>query len=70
MSIFALFFCVQTTCTMQGGGQTYGSLVACQRAAAATSGLITPPTNGRYGIPNGGWFECRSKHVDTWEPVR
>ena len=76
MNLFALFLCIQAagTCQIQGaspravagGVMTLNSLAECQQYAKRVSGLITPPTDGRFLIPPGGmWFECRSKHVDT-----
>ncbi len=81
--IYALFLCIQAAgiCQMQGHARmtyagmmpamTFNSLAECQQYAKRVSGLITPPDNGRYLIPPGNmWYECRSKHVETWEPAR
>jgi len=81
--IFALFLCVQATgqCLMQGAARmtfagpmsamTFQSLADCQQYAKRVSGLVTPPTNGRYLLPNntGMWYECRGKRVETWQPA-
>lgn len=50
-------------------GTIYRSLADCEQDAKRISGLITPPSSGRYLLPSGLWLECRGKHVDTWEPV-
>jgi len=49
---------------------TFRSLAECQQYAKRVSGLVTPPTNGRFPVPGGMWYECRSKHADTWQPAR
>jgi hypothetical protein len=48
---------------------TFNGLAECQQYARRVSGVITPPTDGRFPQPNGSWYECRSKHGDTWEPA-
>ena len=82
MTIYALFLCFQAAgqCHMQGASRstfagvtpdmTFRSLAECQQYAKRVSGLITPPTEGRFPLPGGMWYECRGKHVDTWEPAR
>ena len=81
MTIFALFLCIQATgtCHMFGASRvtfagvaqeiTFRSLAECQQYAQRITHLVTPPTNGRFPAPGGIWYECRSKHVDTWEPA-
>jgi hypothetical protein len=49
---------------------TFRSLAECEQYAKNVSGLVTPPTGGRFPLPGGLWFECRGKQVDTWEPAR
>jgi hypothetical protein len=58
---------------------TFDSLAACRQYASRVGGLIQPGlmSDGRIAIsgvplagPNKRWYECRSKHVDTWEPAR
>ena len=80
--IYALFLCFQATgtCQFQGAprvtfagvtqAMTFGSLADCQGYAKRVSGLITPPSEGRLPLPNGMWYECRGKTVDTWERVQ
>ncbi len=85
MTIYALFLCVQTlgTCQMQGQARvtfagimpamTFNSLMECQRFAKRMTGVVLMPTDGRFFIdPNNMnvWYECRSRHVDTWEPTQ
>lgn len=79
MTIFALFLCVQAmnSCEMQGAARmtqagmlpamTFDSLAACETMAKRVSGLITPPDDHRFRIPNGMYYECRSRHVETWQ---
>jgi hypothetical protein len=81
VTIYALFLCFQASgmCQMQGASRatfagvtqdmTFGGLAECQQYAKRVSGLITPPTAGRFPLPNGMWYECRSKHVNTWTPA-
>jgi hypothetical protein len=80
--LYALFLCFQEVgqCRMQGASRVtfagvvpdmiFRSLAECKQYAKRVSGLLTPPENGRFLMPNGTWFECRGKHVDTWEPSR
>lgn len=69
--IYALFLCFQATGTCQfTQAMTFGSLAECQGYAKRVSGLITPPSEGRFLLPNGMWYECRGKSVDTWERVQ
>jgi len=81
-NIYALFLCFQatSTCQLQGAprvtfagvtqAMTFGSLTECQGYAKRVSGLITPPSEGRFMLPNGMWYECRRKTVDTWERLQ
>lgn len=80
--IYALFLCFQATgtCQMQGTprltfmgvtpAMTFDSLAQCQDHAKRVSGVVTPPNEGRFLLPNGMWYECRGKSVDTWERVQ
>jgi len=80
--IYAIFLCFQSVsrCQMEGASRvtfagvtpdmTFRSLADCEQYAKRVSGLITPPTGGRFVMPGGMWYECRGKHVDTWEPAR
>lgn len=47
--------------------QTYNTLTDCQKIAVRMSQKARPDQHGRYTIPGDMWYECRSKHVDTWE---
>ena len=51
-------------------GKFYHTLAECQRAAERVSGVQVPLGNGHFPIANGMYYECRSKHVETWEPAR
>jgi hypothetical protein len=80
--IYALFLCFRATgtCQMQGASRvtfagvtqdmTFASLAECQEYAKRVSGLVTPPSEGRFMLPNGMWYECRGKSFDTWEPMQ
>ena len=81
MTIFALFYCIAGTgiCQMYGAPRatfagvtpaiTFSSLKECEQLGQRVSHLIGPPVDGRFPQPNGSWYECRRKHVDTWEPA-
>lgn len=80
--IFALFFCMQVTGQCQivdqswvgrmQGPLTFSTLIDCQALAIRMSHLEKPDEHGRYVIgltSNPQWYECRSKHVETWQPA-
>jgi len=81
MTIFALFMCLQGHCTLQGGTRMtgdglmpmtiYDSLEKCQEYATHYVGGRAPDKDGHMLIMGNPaqWFECRSKHVETWEPA-
>jgi hypothetical protein len=48
----------------------YRTLAECQRYAYLSSSGIHPDSDGRTVLPDGSWWECRSKHVDMWESAR
>lgn len=77
MTIFAAFLCIQTLafCELQAP-PVFKSLKECKQFLnQATKPIpgITQLTliDGRFfvGQNRGMWYECRSKHVDTWEPA-
>jgi hypothetical protein len=72
--IYALFLCAQATgsCSpypTMAPPAIYKTLEECQ-ASAKRVVPYRPPEDGRYILAPGIWYECRSKHVDTWEPAR
>ena len=80
MVIYAIFLCMQITGQCQQveadryslgewlPGTTYQSLEDCQfsihRGYAQNR---SPDKNGHFMIAKGMWYECLSRHVDTWE---
>jgi len=82
MTIFALFYCIVGTnvCQMYGAPRvtfagptpaiTFSSLKQCAQFGQRVSGHVLFAENGKYPMPNGSWFECRSRHVDTWQSSR
>jgi hypothetical protein len=73
------------TCQMQGAPRmtfagmtpaiTFNSLADCEKYSTRVGGHPGMLDKGRIAI-NGVdlanpkmWYECRSKHVDTWEPA-
>jgi hypothetical protein len=78
MTIFAMFFCSQWDVHIDCHAYPFSAPPAIYRTLADCKSQAqvmvygNPPKNGRYhpqGAPN-MWYECRSKHVDTWEPAR
>jgi hypothetical protein len=69
MTIFALFLCAMGTCElvpiMPNG--TFATLAACQQHIGRKLGASD--RNGHFPMANGMYYECRSKHVETWEPT-
>jgi len=64
-----------------GPMRTYDSLAACQQEARMLAHTPSPDEKGRFYTTvvddNGArhlstqqWYECRSKHVDTWNPAQ
>jgi hypothetical protein len=80
MMIFALFLCVATmgTCEIQNPprmtsagmmpGITYNTLAACEQSIGSKLG--PPDKSGHFQAAGGMYYECRGKHVDTWQPPR
>jgi hypothetical protein len=79
--IYALAYCLKNgMCQLHGdshlgyGGQLeevpYQTLADCQRYAYINSSGIKQSPDGRTVLPDGSWWECRSKRVDTWEPAQ
>ena len=63
-----------TQCEMQNvssgitAGNVFRTLADCQRYVHFITGQITSPKDGRFPLEGGIlWYECRHKHVDTWE---
>ncbi len=71
MSIFALFLCAAGYCElvpiMPNG--TFATLAACQEHIRRNLGT-SPDSNGHFRMANGMYYECRGKHVETWEPAQ
>jgi hypothetical protein len=81
-SIYAIFLCIPSTgsCQMYGAPRedsfgnvlpaiTFGALSECYQTVHSL-GPMSPPVNGRFMLPNGLWYECRRKRVESWEPAR
>lgn len=74
MTIYALFLCLQASgsCEMyptMSAPTIYKTLAECQGDAKRIVSY-RPPKDGRYTLSPGVWYECRGKHVDTWETAR
>jgi len=80
--IFAIFLCFRATaqCQMYGApridslgnahpAETFASLYECQQFVHRL-GAMTSDDHGHFLLPNNMWYECRSKHVDMWEPTQ
>jgi hypothetical protein len=82
--IYAIFLCLPTIgqCQMYGAPRvdsfgnafpevTFHSLLECQQYVHRL-GPISPPVDGRFMLPDGLWYECRRKRVDTevWEAAQ
>lgn len=81
MVVYAIFLCLQgAACQLLEPPRidamgnlhrtpVYRSLRACQRAIHEDLGVVVvpEPTDGRYMIEQGMWYECRHRHVDTWQ---
>lgn len=76
MTIFAMFICNQWNAQIDchaypttAPPMIFQTIADCKSQAQAMV-FGKSPKNGRYELASNVWFECRSKHVDTWEPVR
>jgi hypothetical protein len=79
-TIYAVFFCMRITdsCKMIDGphmslnmympGTVYNRLSECMEGAQRYSPEY-PDEDGRLMNGPDMWYECRSRHIDTWEPV-
>jgi hypothetical protein len=79
--IYALAYCLKSgVCQIHGQSHIvdngvfeeipFRTLRECQQYAHLNSGGISAGPDGRTVLPDGSWWECRSKRVDTWEPTR
>lgn len=76
MNVYALFLCAQESCYLQsvprntpaGIVNTFGSLSECRDSAYQFSHHPSM-RDGRFPLANNTsmWYECRGKHVETWE---
>lgn len=67
--IYAMFLCFKILGSCQAMTEIFPTLDACHfRAKQMTPYKPTP--DGHFPVPPDMWYECRSKHVDTWEPTR
>jgi hypothetical protein len=71
MTIYAMFLCFQASGMCRSPNAPLRSLAECEQQAQTYSGVIRPNSRGRFEVPGGAgmWYECRSKHVDTWQPA-
>jgi hypothetical protein len=86
MLIYAVFMCLATTgtCSPMSGNigpvRTYQSLKDCQMEARMFS-HSGPDKHGRFFVTTWDesgkshastqqWFECRSRHVETWNSAQ
>jgi hypothetical protein len=65
MAVFTLFFCIAGASTCQAYGGSHTTIEACYDSGQRASGQVLPPNNGRLLMPNGNWYECRKKYLDT-----
>lgn len=77
MIVYAIFFCMTGGCRMfdtprldtlgpMRGTPFYQSLASCEHAILG----YAPPhhdAQGRYMIGPNMWYECRHRHIDTWQ---
>jgi|HubBroStandDraft_4_1064222.scaffolds.fasta_scaffold13437_10 hypothetical protein len=72
MIIYAVFICMSLSQTCKPAEQrTYASRGQCESSIGQMTAVKSD--NGRfyYDLPSRDfWFECLSKHVDTWESQR
>ena len=79
--IYAIFLCFQVNgeCQMYGAPRmqlgeyttatTFVNVKACQDHISKLT-PYKPDAQGHSPVGQGMWYECRSKHVDTWQPAR
>jgi hypothetical protein len=79
--IYALAYCLKSgMCQIHGQSHIvsngvfeevpFRTLAECRRYAYLNSSGISAGADGRTVLPDGSWWECRSKRVDTWEPAQ
>jgi len=81
VTIYAAFICAAGWCHIEGNLRSIGqnsyehvpfaTLAECkQYIRSATMGQLNPGKDGRIVLPNNqGYWECRGRHIDTWESV-
>jgi hypothetical protein len=83
MTIFALFLCMHyppgpQICELSptpAPVRAFSNLSDCQAWARRLSGVTGTPKDGRFVMPwskgdNIDWAECRSRHVEIWQPAQ
>lgn len=77
--VYAIFLCMQASCQMMNtqfgrldtlgplrGTPFYRTAAACEKAIRAY--IPTPAdAQGHHIVGPGMWYECRHRHIDTWE---
>jgi hypothetical protein len=72
-TIYALLYCVNdNSCEIHGiirdnTEVPFRTLTECQQQARANTGGRLPDKNGRTYADGSSWWECRGKHVETWD---
>jgi hypothetical protein len=77
---YAMFICFHGTCTIHGEPHIVGphsfeytpfrTLADCRREMTGNSSHLMPDKDNRIVFNDGSIWECRGKHVDTWEPTQ
>jgi hypothetical protein len=80
MTVYALIICVSGYCSIHGQPHNvannvfveaaYRTLAECLQAMRSNSAKLVPNKNHLMKFQDGSTWECRGKHVETWEPVR
>jgi hypothetical protein len=76
--IYALFLCsADGICRIYGESHIgargaivdspFQTLAACRHQAYINSGGLPRGPDGRTRLPDGSWWECRAKRIDTWQ---
>jgi hypothetical protein len=69
-NIYAMFLCFKSIGSCRAIPEIFPTLNACHFRAGQMTLYKNPTPEGHFLVPPDMWYECRSKHMDRWQPAR